>query len=155
MKRSRLSDEQITFFLRQHEGGIAAADIWRQLGSLYQDVRSIGSDSIDADSSGALYSASYDADGNMTSRNGYAISWTPANLQASIASAIGSSTFSYDPDHARYYQSGTFKGTTTDTTCVGGLFIAVSTSTSTINRYGRQCQNHNMSCLVFWLDQRS
>ena len=78
-----------------------------------------------------IYSASYDADGNMTTRNGYQIQWKPSNSPSSMASALGSSTFSYDPDHARYYQSATFNGTTTDTTYVGGLFEVVSTSTGT------------------------
>ena len=55
------------------------------------------------------YTASYDADGNMTSRNGYQIQWTPSNLPSSMGSALGSSTFSYDPDHARYYQVATLK----------------------------------------------
>ena len=82
-----------------------------------------------------LYSAGYDADGNMTSRNGYPITWTPANLPASIASSSGSSTFSYDPDHQRYYQAATFNGVTTDTTYVGGLFEVVSTSSSTEYRH--------------------
>jgi len=32
MKRSRFSDEQITFALRQSEGGTPVADVCRQLG---------------------------------------------------------------------------------------------------------------------------
>ena len=32
MKRSKFSDEQISFALRQHESGTSAADICRQLG---------------------------------------------------------------------------------------------------------------------------
>lgn len=32
MRRSKFSDEQITFALRQHEGGTPAADVCRQLG---------------------------------------------------------------------------------------------------------------------------
>jgi transposase-like protein len=32
MKRSRYSDEQISYALKQAEGGTAVADVWRQLG---------------------------------------------------------------------------------------------------------------------------
>lgn len=88
---------------------------------------------------GGTYSASYDADGNMTSRNGYPITWTVDNLPASIASAQGSSTFSYGPDHQRYYQSATFNGVTTDTTYIGGLFEVVTSST------GSTEYRHNIS----------
>ena len=57
------------------------------------------------------------------------------NLPASLASAQGGSTFSYDPDDSRYYQSATFNGATTDTTYIGGLFEVVSTSTTTEYRH--------------------
>lgn len=87
------------------------------------------------DSSGTIYSASYDADGNMTSRNGYQIQWTVDNLPTSIASATGSSTFSYGPDHDRYYQSATFNGATTTTTYIGSLFEVVATQTDTYYRH--------------------
>jgi len=82
-----------------------------------------------------VYSASYDADGNMTMRNGYPITWTTDNLPESIASATGGSTFSYGPGHQRYYQAATFNGVTTDTTYIGGLFEVVATSTSTQYRH--------------------
>ncbi|MGH8321664.1 MAG: PKD domain-containing protein [Gammaproteobacteria bacterium] len=86
-------------------------------------------------SSGTVYTASYDVDGNMTERNGYPITWTVDNLPSSIASAAGSSTFSYDPDGSRYAQSATFNGATTATAYIGGLFEVVSTSTDTQYRH--------------------
>ncbi|MGH8292699.1 MAG: hypothetical protein ACRESA_04425 [Gammaproteobacteria bacterium] len=86
-------------------------------------------------SSGTVYSASYDADGNMTSRNGYATQWTVDNLPESIASATGSSTFSYGPDGNRYSQTATFNGATTATAYLGGLFEVVSTSSTTEYRH--------------------
>ena len=92
-------------------------------------------DTIQNSSGTTVYSASYDADGDMTTRNGYPITWTVDNLPASIASAEGSSTFSYDPDGGRYYQTATFNGATTDTTYIGGLFEVVSTSTTTEYRH--------------------
>ena len=77
------------------------------------------------DSSGTIYSASYDADGNMTSRNGYQITWTVDNLPDSIASSAGSSTFDYGPDGNRYSQTATFNGATTATAYIGSLFEVV------------------------------
>ena len=82
-----------------------------------------------------MYSASYDADGNMATRNGYPITWTVDNLPESIASASGSSTFDYGPDDQRYAQSATFNGATTATAYIGGLFEVVSTSATTEYRH--------------------
>ncbi len=109
---------------------------------------------VDSVTSGGstVYRASYDVDGNMTSRNGSPIIWTvddvqgctsaaggrmpgAANLPESMASAAGSSTFSYGPDGNRYSQAATFNGVTTDTTYIGGLFEVVSTSTTTEYRH--------------------
>ena len=71
----------------------------------------------------------------MLTRNGSPLTWTVDNLPASLASAQGGSTFSYDPEHQRYYQAATFNGATTDTTYIGGLFEVVSTTTSTEYRH--------------------
>ena len=99
-----------------------------------------------------VYSASYDGDDDMTTRNGSPITWTvddvqgstsaaggrkpgAANLPASLGAAEGSSTFSYGPDGNRYYQAAQFNNVTTDTTYIGGLFEVVSTSTTTEYRH--------------------
>ncbi|MDE2461638.1 MAG: hypothetical protein KGL98_10370 [Gammaproteobacteria bacterium] len=92
-------------------------------------------DTVKNSSGTTLYSASYDADGNMTTRNGYALTWTVDNLPESIASAAGSSTFSYGPEDQRYAQSATFNGNTTATAYIGGLFEVVSTATDTEYRH--------------------
>ena len=92
-------------------------------------------DSIQNSSGTTVYSASYDADGNMLTRNGSPLTWTADNLPASLASAQGGSTFSYDPEHQRYYQAATFNGATTDTTYIGGLFEVVATATTTDYRH--------------------
>jgi len=78
-----------------------------------------------------VYSASYDADGNMVTRNGSPITWTVDNLPESIGAAQGSSTFSYGPDGQRYYQSATDNGVTTDTTYIGSLFEVIAGQSST------------------------
>jgi hypothetical protein len=82
-----------------------------------------------------VYTASYDSDGNMIRRNGYGISWTVDNLPASLSSSTGSSSFSYDPDDARYYQSETYNGVTTDTTYIGSLFEVMATENRTYYRH--------------------
>ncbi|HVA55140.1 MAG TPA: hypothetical protein VNI53_04980 [Gammaproteobacteria bacterium] len=102
--------------------------------------------------SGTVYSASYDTNGNMLTRNGSPITWTvddvqgctsaagggkpgAANLPASLGASQGSSTISYGPDHDRYYQAATDNGVTTDTTYIGGLFEVLVTQTSTDYRH--------------------
>ena len=85
------------------------------------------------DSAGSvIYSASYDADGDMTLRNGFPLTWTVDNLPASLASATGSSTFDYGPGGNRYQQVATEGGNSTTTTYIaGGLFEVVATATTT------------------------
>ncbi len=83
------------------------------------------------DSAGSVvYSASYDADdpwksqtwdGDMTTRNGFPLTWTVDNLPASLASATGSSTFRYGPGGNRYQQVATEGGNSTTTTYIDGL----------------------------------
>ncbi|MHB8406251.1 MAG: RHS repeat-associated core domain-containing protein, partial [Gammaproteobacteria bacterium] len=92
-------------------------------------------DTVTNSSGTTVYSASYDADGNMVTRNGSPITWTVDNLPASLGAAQGSSTFSYGPEHQRYYQSATFNGVSTDTTYIGGLFEVLVTQTSTDYRH--------------------
>ena len=84
------------------------------------------------DSAGSVvYSASYDADGDMTTRNGFPLTWTVDNLPASLASATGSSTFDYGPGGNRYQQVATEGGNSTTTIYIaGGLFEVVATATT-------------------------
>ncbi|MEI2423270.1 hypothetical protein V6O07_23570, partial [Arthrospira platensis SPKY2] len=71
-------------------------------------------------SSGGSYG--YDANGNMTSRNGSTISWSSFNLPTVIhGSGSNSSQFFYTPDRARYKQVANYSGTTETTIYVGGL----------------------------------
>ncbi|HKU17653.1 MAG TPA: RHS repeat-associated core domain-containing protein, partial [Candidatus Saccharimonadales bacterium] len=77
----------------------------------------------------------YDADGNMTNRNGTAITWNSNNLPVSITqNSSNSSGFSYAPDKRRYYQSAVINGVT-ETTVYVGAFEAVTTGGVTTYRY--------------------
>lgn len=69
----------------------------------------------------------YDANGNMTKRDGATIGWTSANLPISIAHSSGnSSQFSYGPDGRRWKQVAK-QGSTTETTIyAGGLFEKIT-----------------------------
>lgn len=67
----------------------------------------------------------YDADGNMTNRNGTAIVWDSDNMPVSITqSGSNSSSFSYALDKHRYYQSAVINSVT-ETTVYAGTFEAV------------------------------
>ncbi len=54
---------------------------------------------------GAGNSYSYDLNGNMTTRNGNAISWTSYNYPLTINATGEASTFDYGPDHQYWRQS--------------------------------------------------
>ena len=78
----------------------------------------------------------YDANGNMTSRNGAAIAWSADNLPVSIAGDGGnSSQFSYSPDGRRWRQVARNGGATETTIYAGGLFEKVTSGGSTTWRH--------------------
>ena len=69
----------------------------------------------------------YDANGNMTSRNGSSVTWYSYNLPKSIAQQGGNaSQFWYDPLRRRWKQSATHSGTSETTIYVGGLLEKVT-----------------------------
>ncbi len=78
----------------------------------------------------------YDANGNMTKRDGKAISWSADNLPLSIAGSGGSgSEFSYGPDGNRWRQVARHGTTTETTTYAGGLFEKVTVAGQTTWRH--------------------
>ncbi|MGB9428687.1 MAG: hypothetical protein WCC11_02235 [Gammaproteobacteria bacterium] len=83
-------------------------------------------DSVTNSSGITVYSASYDADGNMITRNGSPLTWTVDNLPDSLAAATGSSTFSYGPEQARYQQNETYNSVSSTTTYIGSLFEVIA-----------------------------
>ena len=76
-------------------------------------------------------SYSYDANGNLTTRNGSSITWTSANLPATLNAAGYSATFSYAPDRARWRQVSTYAGGNETTIYVGGMLEKLTTAVRT------------------------
>jgi RHS repeat-associated protein len=70
----------------------------------------------------------YDANGNMTKRNGIDQTWTSANLPATLTSGSLSTQFSYAPDRSRWKQVATYSGVTETTLFIGGLLEKHTTS---------------------------
>lgn len=68
----------------------------------------------------------YDANGNMSSRNGSTISYTSYNLPNSIPSGSNSSSLYYGAFRNRYKQIAVNSGSTETTIYVGGLFEKVT-----------------------------
>jgi RHS repeat-associated protein len=86
-------------------------------------------------SAGALTYA-YDANGNMTSRNGGAIAWNAANLPVSIAGASGNnSQLAYGPDGNRWRQVARDASVTETTIYASGRFEKVARGTATSWRH--------------------
>jgi RHS repeat-associated protein len=78
----------------------------------------------------------YDANGNMTSRDGAAIAWSADNLPVSIAGDGGNnSQFSYVPDGRRWRQVARNGAATETTIYAGGLFEKVTSGGSTTWRH--------------------
>jgi RHS repeat-associated protein len=94
----------------------------------------------------------YDANGNMNSRGGNAITWTTYGAPSVINGSGGlSSQFTYAPNRSRWKQTATYSGspTTTETTLyVGGLMEKVTRSDSTATAY-RHYISAGSSTVVF------
>ncbi|TFG80063.1 MAG: hypothetical protein E4H19_15875, partial [Chromatiales bacterium] len=74
-------------------------------------------------------SFAYDANGNMTQRNGAGVSWFSYNLPATLHAANGNqSQFSYAPDRSRWRQIANEAGTAETTLYLGGLMEKITAS---------------------------
>lgn len=71
-------------------------------------------------------SFTYDNNGNMTTRNGSAITWYSYNLPKKINQGADSSEFFYAPDRSRYKQIAISGATTETTVYVGSMLERVS-----------------------------
>lgn len=78
---------------------------------------------IEAGSPSFVYT--YDANGNMTSRNGYSITWTSYNQPSLINGAGESVAFDYDENHQRWRAVLTGSAGTETTYLIGGLLEQV------------------------------
>lgn len=78
----------------------------------------------------------YDANGNMTNRNGTSITWNSRNLPTSISTSGGiSSQFSYGPSGNRWKQTASYSGGAETTVYVGGMMEKVTSGTTTYYRH--------------------
>ncbi len=73
-------------------------------------------------------SYTYDANGNMSTRNGSTLTWTSDNLPASLSAGGYTASFNYAPDRSRWRQVSTYAGATETTIYVGGLLEKLTTS---------------------------
>jgi len=73
-------------------------------------------------------SYTYDANGNMATRNGSTLTWTSDNLPASLSASGYTASFNYAPDRRRWRQVSTYAGATETTIYVGGLLEKLTTS---------------------------
>jgi hypothetical protein len=75
----------------------------------------------------------YDLNGNMSVRNGSAITWASYNYPTSIASGSESATFFYNPDRQYFKQVYTNPSGTETTHYIGGLLEKVIRPNGTID----------------------
>ncbi len=72
------------------------------------------------------YSYDYDANGNMTSRNGSTITWASYNYPTSLAASGESTTFYYNPNRQYYKQVYSGPSGTETTHYIGGMLEKVA-----------------------------
>lgn len=73
----------------------------------------------------------YDANGNMTTRNGVTQSWTSYNLPASLSAGGYTAQFAYAPDRRRWRQVSSYANGTETTITVGGMVEKLTTAVRT------------------------
>jgi RHS repeat-associated protein len=88
---------------------------------------------------GSAFSASYDANGNVTTLNTLSQTWAsfnlPINLQVKTGSTIFGSSFTYGPEHERYKQLANYSNGQEITYYAGGLFEKVTGSATPTTYY--------------------
>jgi RHS repeat-associated protein len=72
------------------------------------------------------WALTYDADGNMTSRDGGSITWYSYNQPNTIAFGGNTTQFFYDSNHQRYKQVANYGGTVETTHYVGGMLQVIT-----------------------------
>jgi RHS repeat-associated protein len=81
-------------------------------------------------------SYAYDANGNMTSRNGGTVVWTGYNYPQNINDIGGNySTVYYAPDRSKYRQVAKTGATTEDRVYIGGMFEKMTSGSTTEYRH--------------------
>lgn len=68
----------------------------------------------------------YDANGNVTTRNGATLGWASYDLPTSLVSGSNSASFAYAPDRSRYQQTAVTAGVTETTLYIAGLLEKVT-----------------------------
>ena len=68
----------------------------------------------------------YDANGNVTARNGATLGWASYDLPTSLVSGGNSAQFAYAPDRSRYQQTAVTAGVTETTLYIAGLLERVT-----------------------------
>jgi hypothetical protein len=91
------------------------------------------------------YSYGYDANGNMTSRNGATINWTSYNYPTLLAAGSESTGFYYGPDRQYYKQVYTGPSGTETTSYVGGLLEKVVVGSTTDWRHYISAEGHTVA----------
>ena len=74
----------------------------------------------------------YDANGNVTTRNGATLSWASYDLPTSLVSGGNSAQFAYAPDRSRYQQTAVTAGVTETTLYIAGLLEKVTKPSITL-----------------------
>jgi RHS repeat-associated protein len=93
------------------------------------------------------HSYGYDANGNMTSRDGSTIGYTSYNLPGVINAGSNSSTLSYGAYRNRYKQSAVTAGVTETTVYIGGILEKVTRSG--VTEYRHRIEGGNGTAAIY------
>ena len=91
----------------------------------------------------------YDANGNVTSRTGSAVTWYANNKPKSIAGNGQTSTFEYGPSGQYWKQVATFSNGNETTTYIGGLMEMVSSTINGLTTYRHHIQANGRTVAIY------
>lgn len=102
---------------------------------------------VTATSNGWAYQ--YDANGNVTLKNGNAVTWFASNKPQSISNGTYSSTFDYGPAGNYFRQVATYSNGSETSLYIGGLLEIVSNSSTGITAYRHQIKAGGRTVAVY------
>jgi YD repeat-containing protein len=98
---------------------------------------------------GVSWTYDYDFVGNVTAKNGNAVTWLASNKPLSISNGSQSSGFEYGPDGNYWKQVATYSNGTETSVYVGGLMEIVSNSATGITAYRHQIKAAGRTVAVY------
>jgi RHS repeat-associated protein len=110
---------------------------------------SYGTSRIHAATAAGGTAYAYDANGNIQTRGGASVTWTPSNKPRSIGNGNYTSAFEYNADDQYWKQTATYSNGTETSTYLGGLMEIVSNSATGITAWRHHISAYGRTVAIY------